>query len=614
MPAGNNEQNIAIMSEQGPVLVLAGPGSGKTFTIIQRIKYLIQNCNTDPSTILVLSFSKSAALELKTRFDKSVDNEFYPVNFGTFHSVFYHIIKDTNHFTNLNVITTPQKRKFIKSIIKNHSIFDVYEQDLLDAIITNISSFKNNGGLNWNEDNLMTKDQFLLIYEEYQQILYSQRMIDFEDMMIRCHELLRNNQKILSYYREKFKSILIDEYQDINTIQYEIIKLLVYPNNNIFAVGDDDQAIYGFRGSKPEIMQLFQNDFTNAKIIKLITNYRSSRNIIKLADSIIRENEMRYPKEFIANNGEGHQVKVKKFQSKETERNYLISDLKEKQQLNQLKETAILFRTNVEATYYSEILMQSNIPFFIREKPKNSYQSFIFQDLFHYIKLSESTHVFMPEDFFAVMNKPLRYLNRNAFINDTITIEGLLRFYKEKTYMIPIIQKLDYDLKRMKDMNLFSKVNYIRKAIGYDDYLEDLSYRNHISVDNYKQEIAIIQEKMNLFGSLEELISHMNKMELLENQLKYDNNNDKIIDGVNIMTFHSAKGLEYRNVYIPDCNEGIIPHKRSHGKQEIEEERRMFYVGMTRAKEELTILYVHGNNDSIHMPSRFLHKVIKMGI
>ena len=614
MPVGNNEQNNAIMSEQVPVLVLAGPGSGKTFTIIQRIKYLIQNCNTDPSTILVLSFSKSAALELKTRFDKSVDNEFYPVNFGTFHSVFYHIIKDTNHFTNLNVITTPQKRKFIKSIIKNHSIFDVYEQDLLDAIITNISSFKNNGGLNWNEDNLMTKDQFLLIYEEYQQILYSQRMIDFEDMMIRCHELLRNNQKILSYYREKFKSILIDEYQDINTIQYEIIKLLVYPNNNIFAVGDDDQAIYGFRGSKPEIMQLFQNDFTNAKIIKLITNYRSSRNIIDLADIIIRENEMRYPKEFIANNGEGHQVKVKKFQSKETERNYLISDLKEKQQLNQLKETAILFRTNVEATYYSEILMQSNIPFFIREKPKNSYQSFIFQDLFHYIKLSESTHVFMPEDFFAVMNKPLRYLNRNAFINDTITIEGLLRFYKEKTYMIPIIQKLDYDLKRMKDMNLFSKVNYIRKAIGYDDYLEDLSYRNHISVDNYKQEISIIQEKMNLFGSLEELISHMNKMELLESQLKYDNNNDRIKDGVNIMTFHSAKGLEYRNVYIPDCNEGIIPHKRSHGKQEIEEERRMFYVGMTRAKEELTILYVHGNNDSIHMPSRFLHKIIKMGI
>lgn len=614
MPAGNNEQNNAIMSEQGPVLVLAGPGSGKTFTIIQRIKYLIQNCNTDPSTILVLTFSKSAALELKTRFDKSVDHEFYPVNFGTFHSVFYHIIKDTNHFTNLNVITTPQKRNFIKSIIKNNSIFDVYEQDLLDAIITNISSFKNNGGLNWNEDNLMTEEQFLLIYEEYQKILYSQRMIDFEDMMIRCHELLHNNQKILSYYREKFKSILIDEYQDINSIQYEIMKLLVYPNNNIFAVGDDDQAIYGFRGSNPEIMQLFQNDFRNAKVIKLITNYRSSRNIIDLADTIIRENELRYPKEFIANNGEGHPVKVKKFQSKETERNYLISDLKEKQQLNQLKETAILFRTNVEATYYSELLMQSNIPFSIREKPKNSYQSFIFRDLFHYIKLSESTHVFMPEDFFAVMNKPLRYLNRNAFINDTITIEGLLRFYKEKTYMIPIIQKLDYDLKRMKDMNLFSKVNYIRKAIGYDDYLEDLSYRNCISVDNYKQEISIIQEKMNLFGSLEELISHMNKMELLENQLKYDNNNDKIKDGVNIMTFHSAKGLEYRNVYIPDCNEGIIPHKRSHGKQEIEEERRMFYVGMTRAKEELTILYVHGNNDSIHMPSRFLHKIIKMGI
>lgn len=614
MPVGNNEQNNAIMSEQGPVLVLAGPGSGKTFTIIQRIKYLIQNCNTDPSTILVITFSKSAAVELKTRFDNSVDNEFYPVNFGTFHSVFYHIIKDTNHFSNLNVITTPQKRKFIKSIIKNHSIFDIYEQDLLDAIITNIASFKNNGGLNWNEDNLMTEEQFMLIYEEYQQILYSQRMIDFEDMMIRCHELLRNNQKILSYYREKFKSVLIDEYQDINTIQYEIIKLLAYPNNNIFAVGDDDQAIYGFRGSKPEIMQLFQNDFTNAKIMKLITNYRSSRNIIDLADIIIRENEMRYPKEFIANNGEGHPVKVKKFQSKETEKDYLISDLKEKQRLNQLKETAILFRTNVEATYYSEILMQSNIPFFIREKPKNSYQSFIFQDLFHYIKLSESTHVFIPEDFFSVMNKPLRYLNRNAIINDTITIEGLLGFYKEKTYMIPIIQKLDYDLKRMKDMNLFSKVNYIRKAIGYDDYLEDLSYRNHISVDNYKQEIAIIQEKMNLFGSLEELISHMNKMELLENQLKYDNKNDRIKDGVNIMTFHSAKGLEYRNVYIPDCNEGIIPHKRSHGKQEIEEERRMFYVGMTRAKEELTILYVHGNNDSIHMPSRFLHKIIKMGI
>ncbi len=597
------------MSGLGPVLVLAGPGSGKTFTIIQRIKFLIQN-HIDPSNILVLTFSKSAAIELQTRFQKEEGN--CPVYFGTFHSVFYQIIKESNRLTNLKIITISQKRKIIKNIIQNYALFDVYEQELLDLILNLIASFKNNGEIYKMEESIITKEKFHLIYAEYQQILSLQNSIDFEDMLNQCYKILKNDPERLKYFQNKFRYILIDEYQDINNIQYEIIKLLTYPEQHIFAVGDDDQAIYGFRGSKPDIMQRFNRDFSNAKIIKLVSNYRSSKNIIEFADSIIRENTIRFQKEMISMRGEVLPVRIKKFQNKEEEANYLIDELKQKQQMNQLKDTALLYRTNREASIIAEILLKYKIPFSIREKLRNSYQSFIFKDIFHYMKLSESNGEFLQEDFLAVMNKPLRYFSRSAIISKIITIEGLYEFYKEKAYMFPIIQRFDYDLKRMKGMDLFSKVNYIRKAIGYDEYLEEIAFNNHISVERYMQEISSIQEKMKMFYSMEELIKHMDKMEQLES--KQNNFHEKDKDGVNIMTFHSAKGLEFRNVYIPECNEGIIPYKRSNGIEEIEEERRMFYVGLTRAKEELTVLYVHGNRDSLHMPSRFLKDIIKKGI
>ena len=599
MPTCDNRQKEAITCGDGPVMVIAGPGSGKTFTVSHRIRYLIEEQHIEPSHILVITFSKAAASEMQQRFHKLVDDQFYPVTFGTFHSVFFQIIRRYYSYDVSSILTVTQKRDYLKQVITKNKLIEQTDNEMLDYLLSVIALHKNNVEQTEALKELrISTEIFQNIYNQYQILLKTEHKLDFEDMMLLCYEILTKQKETLSFYQDLFRYILIDEFQDINRIQYQIMKLLSKPQNNLYVVGDDDQSIYRFRGANPAIMKSFQVDYPNCRKIILDHNYRSTEEIVSFAGCIISENKNRFQKKIKAVRSIKDSVLVQDFATKEEEYHYLLAMIKKEHNNHSDKECAVLFRTNMEAGSFAEKLLEQDIPFSMKEKMILSFQTNIFMDFYHYFCLIESNDELPISDFLPVMNKPVRYIKRSAINGHSITFERLKREYEHQPYMAATIEKMEYDLKKMKRMDLFARVNYIRKAMGYDNYLEKTN-RNHQIMESVNE----IQKKMHQFSNLDELKHYINEM---EQKLKSSKQ-----DGIELMTFHASKGLEYKKVFIPDCNEGSIPNKKSIGEEEIEEERRMFYVALTRAKDCLHVYYVKGDRNTKYMPSRFLHSVIK---
>ncbi|MFI3211768.1 MAG: ATP-dependent helicase [Eubacteriales bacterium] len=614
-------QEKAIIHGTGPMLVLAGPGSGKTFVITRRIQYLIEKHHVEPEEILVITFSKASAIEMKERFLSLCEDEFYPVNFGTFHAIFYHILKNTFHYQSTNIITELEKREYLK-IILNNPKYDIADSgEMIEILLGDISSFKNSGAKipeSFTEkekkkeskkiSSIVDDDIFYNVYKEYNTFMKEHRKLDFDDMVLHCYYLLSKNPEILLQWQNKYKYLLIDEYQDINGLQYSIVKLLLGKEQNLFVVGDDDQAIYKFRGSNPKIMMGFETDFPNAKKVLLETNYRSTKNIVTSGVKVIEENQVRFRKEIKAFAPAGEEVVLKGFEKQEEEYGYLINKLKEiyeKQNISYSDITCI-FRTNMNASYLTEQLTEHKIPYVVKEKPKSIYSHFIAKDLLHYLAF-----IFQEKSrnhFFQIMNKPKRYLGRSCASQSEISFQELLSFYKEKPYMHDIIRKFQMDVARMEKMDLFAAVNYIRKAVGYDDHIKQLAIEKGIDVVDFMEIANEFQKRIKNYTQLELFQIHI---QTYEKELEDAAKNAAVKDGIHLITMHASKGLEYEFVFLPDCNEGITPHKKSANKEDIEEERRMFYVGMTRAKKHLELLYVTGTKKEPVMPSRFIKKLIK---
>ncbi len=602
----NLAQKAAIFHESGPVLCLAGPGSGKTFTLTHHIRYLILEKHIDPSQILVITFSKAAALQMQQRFTRLMGDAYYPVHFGTFHAVFFQILSHYEGYTTKDILNNTRKKQFLKMTFARMDYQGKEDMDTMEAILQQISFVKNIGGLDCCMEKENNIPQFKEIYQHYERILRQEHVLDFDDMMLLCYRLFLQRQDILEEYRSQLSYVLVDEYQDINPIQYEILKMIIQPHQNLFAVGDDDQSIYGFRGSDPSIMLQFKKDFPNGKIIPFEKNYRSTTDIVNYAGQIIKENTSRYKKNIIAEK-EGNGVFVHSYTSKEEEYYELLKELHKAQKNGILKQCACLFRTNMDASYFAEQLLKEKISYTMKEKAYNPYDHFICRDFLHYLHLKEGDRSI--REFIPVMNRPLRYLSRDAVsVSDKqIDLDDLKLFYRGKEYMIQNIRKLEYDLEKMKKMDLYAAVNYIRKGIGYDDYLRKLAAEQNQSVDSYMKTAEELQKRFAMFGSLEELEHHIaGYRDNSQIQVKKQDGN-----GVVLMTYHASKGLEFDRVYLPDCNEGVIPHKKSILPSQIEEERRLFYVAMTRAKEELHIMFVEGTKEEKHLISRFLKNVYK---
>ena len=373
----STEQLQAINHFNGPALILAGPGSGKTTVIVNRILNLILNKHINPSNILVITFSKAAALQMKERFDKLSFDKSYPVNFGTFHSIFLHIIKDSGLYPELSVVNDKERKKFFSIIIKDIWNIDNPDISLINSLSNSVSLYKNSDYKRFEAGDIsISFDEFLKIYNSYQKLMKINNKIDFDDMMIFCYKLLTARSDIKKQCINKFKYILIDEFQDINDIQYEIIKLLAGESQNVFSVGDDDQSIYAFRGSRPELMQKFLNDFKKCKRINLLNNYRCGKNIIRHADKLIKNNKdrLKRPRQISKSNNKGSVV-CNILDGEEKQALYIISTLKELIQIKDYtyNDIAILYRTEHCSEKLESLLKKENIPIHkIRENNHNN--------------------------------------------------------------------------------------------------------------------------------------------------------------------------------------------------------------------------------------------------
>lgn len=616
----NEAQFAAITHGDGAMLVLAGPGSGKTLVITQRIRYLIEEHQVKPEDILVITFTKAAAVEMQERFLKISNQKGGPVNFGTFHATFFNILKHTYKFTAGNIIRERDKYKLIAGILAkapsemmcqdaNESYAQDTDNDLIQRLLAEISMVKNNGICPQEfASETLPQTAFEYLYDTYKKEMNRRRRIDFDDMVLLCRDLLLARPEVLKLWQERFRYILIDEFQDICPLQYEVVRLLAAPRDNLFIVGDDDQAIYGFRGSKPEIMLNFQKDYPSAKQVLLNVNYRSRRDIVETAGRLIAHNKTRFPKTVETQNSMTDGVKIYSFTSKHQQAKNTALLIKQymEQEGAHYDDIAILYRTGNHMVNTAQCLVQEGIPFRMREKPKNIYQSPIAMDLTAYLRyaLYEDT----VSDFFRIMNSPVRYIRRNYVPLKPFSMQELMSACRNEDYVVQNIIQMYDDLHFMKGLNPYAAVNFIRKGVGYDAHIQKQCLERGVDSREKFAELDALQQLAKDFETIEEWLSHIACYDAVMEKASADRQKDTA-DAVNIVTMHASKGLEWKLVILPDVNEGVVPHKKAVTDAELEEERRMFYVAMTRAKELLFLFYIQEKEAGNFLPSRFLNEL-----
>lgn len=613
MSSFTKSQSEAIRHVDGPLLVLAGPGSGKTTVVTKRVQYLVQDCSISPSSILVITFTKAAATEMKERFTRLMEQQAQPpggygnVSFGTFHAVFFNILKLSYGFTVANIITEETRRQYLKESVDRMKLEIDDENEFLTGIAGEISLIKNERvELEHYFSKNCSEEVFRKIYEGYEERKKRARLIDFDDMLVYTWELLSHRKDILSAWQKKYQYILVDEFQDINRLQYDILRLLAEPENNLFIVGDDDQSIYRFRGARPEIMLNFRKDYPQSGQVLLNDNFRSTTQIVEAAGRVIARNKTRFPKNIIARGGDGALVQSLEFPDQQQECAYILREIQNWQARGgSLRQVAVIYRTNTQPRVVIQKLMEYNLPFRVRDQVPNLFQHWIARDLFCYMRLAMGSG--LRKDLLPVLNRPKRYLSRECLNDERISWEYMLNFYKDKRYVCDRIERLQYDLKMMSRMGPFAAINYIRHVIGYEEYLKEYAGFRRMNVEDLLEVLSDLQESAREYHTYEEWFIYIEKYTEEMEQLK--KRQQEVKDGVHLTTMHSSKGLEYEKVFILDAAEGITPYKKAVLEADLEEERRMFYVAMTRAKKELTICWTKKVGSHEKKPSRFLEEM-----
>lgn len=596
----NSAQKCAIEHFEGPACVIAGPGSGKTFVIIQRILNLIRK-GVSPGSILTITFTKAAAIEMQQRFIKETDSLYPEVLFGTFHSIFYHILDNKN----CTILKEKDKYKILSNVLQGKD----YDNESLRLLLSEISRLKNTGESPENCDKgVPYYEIFPDIYNEYCQILKEQSLIDFDDMVLLCRDYLVSRPDIRRKWQERLSFIQIDEYQDINRMQFEVVRLLLSDKKNLFVVGDDDQAIYGFRGSDPKLMLSFTEHFDNAKQILLDTNYRCAPDILNASKLVIEENNIRLKKDIRAGkSGSKGVLQGSSYTDRTEEYAGIIKKIGELNKRISLSEIAVIVRTNTEATGIAKILTDANIPCFYKERITALHEKPVIMDILAYMSFAKNGQ--KRSDFIRIMNKPVRYICRECCKNETISEKDIVGYYqrKGKLSMTTTTQKFFRDMKLLGELSPKGAVHYIRGYLGYDKYLKEKYIGNEKTKIIHMEELDEFEKLCATFRDYDELLEYLeDTSKTLESMRKEKCTNKR---GVRIMTMHASKGLEFKAVILPDLNEGIVPSRKSITIEEIEEERRMLYVAMTRAKEELYLGFVRGTRENPMRMSGFLRPV-----
>lgn len=596
-------QQEAVKHGRGPMMVLAGPGSGKTFVITRRIQYLIEQYHVKPERILVITFTRAAAGEMKERFQKYSGRNL-PVSFGTFHSIFFTILKYAYHFRAENILPEHKKYDMIREIIYDKHLEVDDEADFVRSVIQEISLVKGQMlSLDYYYSTSCGDDVFCMIYEAYEAKLHRNQWIDFDDILVYTYELLKERMDIRKAWQQKFPYILIDEFQDINKVQYEIVKMLAQPYNNLFIVGDDDQSIYKFRGARPELMLGFPKDFPNTQKVILNTNFRSGKEIVDFSEKIISQNRKRFPKGMQSFRGEEHPVEIRRFRDQREENKHIVYTIREEMAKQRpLSEIAILTRTNQGPRSLVGALMAYNIPFYMQDTVPNLFDHWIAKNIIDYMKLALGDS--RRSTFLRVMNRPKRYISREYLSGPEVSFRDLLEQTKDKPWLYEYIEEMQEDLRILSSMTPLTAITYIRKSIGYNAYLSEYARFRKLREEELMDVLEELQESAKGYDTYEEWFAYIREYTEELNRQSKKNQEEK--NGVVLSTMHSAKGLEFERVFLPDVNEGVIPHKKSIKEEDIEEERRMFYVAVTRAKKYLHVLSVEKMYNKDSNESRFL--------
>ena len=584
-------------------MVLAGPGSGKTSVIVERTAYMTGEGKIPSSSVLVVTFSRAAAVEMKERFLKFTGQSGTRVTFGTFHGVFYGILKQAYNLTSANILSEEEKNGILRELALNFGGELASEGDFTEEIAKEISMVKRNRiSLEHYYSSCCPDEVFRQIYGTYGNMLRERRKLDFDDMLLSCYELFDKRKDILRAWQQKFRYILVDEFQDINQLQYDIVRLLAEPENNLFIVGDDDQSIYHFRGARPEIMLNFTKDYPGAEKVVLDVNYRCSKRILDSAMKVIGRNKTRFQKELSTPNQEGEPVRLCEYANPREEYLSVTAELRKRlEQGENLENTAVLLRTNQEAEGLIAALMERQIPFTMKEKLPNLFQHWICRNLLAYMRFAQGER--SRKLFLEIMNRPNRYISRDAVVSGReISFEQLRDFYKDKDWMCDRLTTMETHLRILKGLPPYAAINFIRKGMGYEEYLQEYALYRKIKPEELGEIMDRLSESakgMNTLKEWEEYIEdYTRKLEEQAGKQKKE--------GVQILTLHGAKGLEFDRVYILNVNEGSIPYRKAVLAPAVEEERRLFYVGMTRARKFLTLCYVKKQYEKEREPSRFL--------
>ena len=636
----NDQQKLPVIHKNGPLIVIAGAGSGKTRVLTYRIVHLI-NQNIDPFNILALTFTNKAAAEMKKRISESVgDSQARNIWMGTFHSVFARILRSEapllGYPTNFTIYDTYDSERLVSNIIKELNLNkDHYKSK---QIRNRISSLKNNfitveNYLNNPEmiefDKISKRSEFGIIYKKYVERCFRSSVMDFDDLLLKTNELLNKFPEVLSKYQDKFRYILVDEYQDTNYSQYLIIKALSDRHQNLCVVGDDSQSIYSFRGANIDNILNFKKYYPDCKIYKLEQNYRSSNNIVQCANSLIQNNQFKLDKTIWTQNNDGEKIIINKSLSDSDEGRYVASNIFERKNNELLNNSsfAVLYRTNAQSRAVEDALRKINIEYQVFGG-LSFYQRKEIKDVLAYLRLIENLND--EESLRRIINFPPRGIGQTTLDKLTLISE------KQNISLFDSISNLNDPLVKINKGTIEKLENFMNQILSFKVFSQNNNAYETVShiidkiqiVNFYKNEGSL--ESFNRIENIEELVNGINDFiegqeelfeadkslsKYLEDVALYSETDKEVSnERVSLMTVHMAKGLEFPIVYVLGMEENLFPSIMSiNSREEVEEERRLFYVAMTRAEKSLTLSYCNqrfkwGNLIECE-PSRFLSEI-----
>jgi DNA helicase II / ATP-dependent DNA helicase PcrA len=620
----NEEQRKAAEIMTGPCMVLAGPGTGKTTIIVHRLAQLVQSAIVRPENLLVVTFSKDAAAEMKGRFVKFAEDhkvansrQVGEITFGTFHSVFFKILRQYDNYKLDNLLDEGEKFMIIKNIARKMQLDFSEDDDRIGDVINDIGYLMNTmaDSVSYKPESC-TIDEFRAIFESYYTIKQKQDKFDYDDMLTDCYYLLRNNKRVLEEVRAKYKHILIDEFQDISPVQFETIKLIAHPLNNIFVVGDDDQSIYGFRGAAPGILMEFEELYPNSIKVILKQNYRSTKHILKCALALIDNNKNRYEKKLQPTKEQGTMPVIVINKDFDDEARSIACKIKEHNAAGlNLSDMAVIYRTNLQSRALVDAFMDHNIPFIAADGAASIYNHWVFKDIIAYLLLAVGMGG--EKEIVRVLNKPKRYISRDsiatAIKHNGDLISNLITYCTLNGRQVNILMDFQHCIKKMSAMKLKEAFKYIRGYIGYEEYLRDYASSKGIQVRGLIEALEEAENAVKNFNEIKEFIAHIEEVTIKTKQAKQKTKHQ---DSVRLLTMHKAKGLEFDAVFIAGAVEGLNPYEGSDSlsKESLEEERRLFYVAATRAKKLLYICVPKERYSKQVMASRFVDEILNIDL